>query len=119
MMRSRRAGPSAGAGAISMSFWWRRWMLQSRSPKCVTAPVRVARDLDLDVAGAGNPALHVEAGVAEGLPRLGGAALEGGLDLVRLGDGAHPPPAAPRDGLDEHPRALRQVAEEGARLLLA
>ena len=33
-----QVGGEGGSGAISMSFWWRRWILQSRSPKWVTAP---------------------------------------------------------------------------------
>ena len=36
---SRTTGSRCGAGAISMIFWWRRWMLQSRSPKSMTRPV--------------------------------------------------------------------------------
>ena len=35
----RTCGSRPGAGAISTSFWWRRWMLQSRSPRWLTAPV--------------------------------------------------------------------------------
>ena len=51
----RRSGP--GAGASSTSFWWRRWSEQSRSPRATTRPVRVAEQLDLDVARrAGSPA---------------------------------------------------------------
>jgi pyruvate carboxylase len=35
---ARSSGLTAGDGASSMSFWWRRWMLQSRSPRCTTLP---------------------------------------------------------------------------------
>ena len=77
----------------------------------------VAGDLHLDVAGAGHPALDVEAGVAEGLSGLRGAALEGGVYLGGLGDGAHAPSAAPSDGLDDHAGALGEIGEEGVRLL--
>ena len=39
---SRTAGSRCGAGAISTTFWWRRWMLQSRSPRWTTPAVLVA-----------------------------------------------------------------------------
>ena len=81
------------------------------------AAAGIARDLHLDVAGAGNPALDVEARVAETLFGLGGAALEGGVDLGGLGDGAHATAAPTGDGLDEHARSLGKVGEEGARFL--
>ena len=32
-----------GAGAISMTFWWRRWSEQSRSKRCTTLPSPSAR----------------------------------------------------------------------------
>ena len=41
-----------GAGASSMTFWWRRWTEQSRSNRCTHVAVRVGEDLDLDVARA-------------------------------------------------------------------
>ena len=112
-----QVGVEAGAGAISMIFWWRRWTLQSRSPKWVTAPPASPAICTSTWRARGDPPLDVEAGVAEGLPGLGGAALEGGIDLGGLGDGAHAAPAASGDSLDEHAGALGQVGEEGARLL--
>src|SRR5450830_1467841 len=41
-MRWRRPGPTAGLGASSMIFWWRRCTEQSRSPRCTTWPWRSA-----------------------------------------------------------------------------
>ena len=69
------------------------------------------------MSSAGNPALDVEAGIAEGLLRLGGAALEGGVDFGGFGDCAHAASTAAGDGLDEHAGALRKVSEESLRLL--
>ena len=37
-MRSRSAASTAGDGVSSTSFWWRRWMVQSRSPRWITFP---------------------------------------------------------------------------------
>ena len=37
-MASRSAGVSMGAGASSISFWWRRWMQHSLSPRWTTLP---------------------------------------------------------------------------------
>ena len=36
---ARSSGLTAGDGASSMSFWWRRWMLQSRSPRWMPWPL--------------------------------------------------------------------------------
>src|SRR5665647_2181212 len=40
---SRIAGSRFGAGAISITFWCRRWTEQSRSNRCTTSPVASAR----------------------------------------------------------------------------
>ena len=37
-VRASSSGESPGAGDSSMSFWWLRWTLQSRSPRCTTLP---------------------------------------------------------------------------------
>ena len=57
---SRTAGSRCGAGAISMIFWWRRWMLQSRSPRWTTSPLLVAEHLHLDVADCVDELLDVQ-----------------------------------------------------------
>ena len=42
-MALRRAGLRPGAGASSISFWFRRWTEQSRSPRWMVCPWRSAR----------------------------------------------------------------------------
>ena len=39
-MRSRKFGDSDGLGVTSTSFWLRRWIVHSRSPKWVSPPWR-------------------------------------------------------------------------------
>ena len=63
----------------SISFWWRRWAEQSRSPTHTHVAVGVADDLHLDVAGPGEVALDVALVAAEALERLGLGRLEGGV----------------------------------------
>ncbi len=54
------------------SFWCRRWMEQSRSPSATMATVGVTQQLDLDVSGALDVALQVDARRPERLERLAG-----------------------------------------------
>ena len=82
---------SAGDGDSSMSFWWRRWIEHSRSPRWITDAVLVAEDLELDVARRLDVLLDVDVAHAERRFRL---ALRG-LDRVRqLARRAHDPHAA-------------------------
>ena len=37
-IRSRKGGVSDGLGATSISFWLRRWIVHSRSPKWLRPP---------------------------------------------------------------------------------
>jgi hypothetical protein len=53
-----------------MTFWWRRWIEQSRSPRWIVVAVLVGDDLDLDVARVGQVALEVDGRVAEELLAL-------------------------------------------------
>ena len=69
------------------------------------AAVPVAKDLDLDVARAGDQALGVERTVAEGARRLRPAAGEGLGDLGLAAHGAHAASAAARDRLEHDRRA--------------
>ena len=55
-----------GAGAISITFWWRRCTEQSRSNRWTTFAVRVAQDLDLDVARPDQELLQEEVALPEG-----------------------------------------------------
>ncbi len=73
---SHRASPASrasmmGQGLSSMSFWWRRWIEQSRSTEVDDVAVLVAEDLHLDVLGVLDVLLEIDAAVAEGLLRLG------------------------------------------------
>ena len=71
-MRSRCSSPMPGAGASSITFWWRRCMEQSRSPRWMALPLRVGQHLEFHVARPGEEFLHVQPRVAE--RRLGLAA---------------------------------------------
>ena len=50
LSRARSSASSAGDGDSSSTFWWRRWIEQSRSPSATHRAVRVGQELDLDVA---------------------------------------------------------------------
>ena len=54
-----------GAGASSSTFWWRRWVEQSRSHRCSTVPWRVGHDLHLDVPAVLDVPLDQDGVVAE------------------------------------------------------
>jgi hypothetical protein len=54
-----------GEGHSSMTFWWRRWIEHSRSPRCTHAAVPIAQDLELDVARPLDVLLEVDGGVAK------------------------------------------------------
>ena len=99
-MRSRSASSTAGAGDSSMSFWWRRWTEQSRSPRWIELPWRVGEDLDLDVARVGQVALEVDRRVGEELLALARGALEGLLQLGLVERDAEALAAAAARGLD-------------------
>ena len=77
----------------------------------------VAEKLDLDVPGAPDQFLDVQAAVAERALGLGPAALPGLLDLVRRGDDAGSAAASAGNRLDDHRLAVAQAGEELARLL--
>ena len=86
------------------------------------AAVTVAKDLDLDVPGAGDQALGIERAVAKGALRLRLATGEGFGDLGLAAHCAHAASAAARDRFqhdrradrrEERPRRL-DVADDGA-----
>ena len=79
----------------------------------------VAGHLHLDVAGALDQALGVEAGLAEGGQGLAAGGGIGLGDVAGLPHDAHAPAAAAGHGLDDHRRALRQGGEEGLDVGLA
>src|SRR5579871_5448133 len=103
-MLRRNSAPSPGAGASSMTFWWRRWIEQSRSNRSIAWPCRSAKtwistwhrfDVFLDQ--------HVLIGKgALGLAPGGG---KGGAKFLGVGDDAHAAAAAAGDRLDQHRKA--------------
>ena len=100
-MRTRVASSRAGDGPSSISFWWRRCTEQSRSPRTSTPPV-VGEHLHLDMAGADDGLLEVHPAVAERRQRLGRGDAVGVLDVGRVGDEPHAPPAASGGRLEQH-----------------
>ena len=65
-IRARSSASTTGEGASSITFWWRRWRLHSRSPRWTQRAVRVGEHLHLDVARALEVALDEQPVVAEG-----------------------------------------------------
>jgi hypothetical protein len=57
---ARCFGVMPGAGASSTTFWWRRCIEQSRSPRWMALPWPSAEHLDLDVARVLQEFLHVD-----------------------------------------------------------
>ena len=76
----------------------------------------VAHELDLDVPGPGDEALHVERAVAEGRGRLPRAGRHRRIQVLGPRDRSHPPPTTPGDGLHHHGRTLAERGQEGVRL---
>ena len=74
LLASRRA-----EGASSMSFWWRRWIEHSRSPRCTTLPLLSAITWISMWRGLVDVLLDVDVGHAEGGLGLGlgGAVVRG------------------------------------------
>jgi hypothetical protein len=92
-----------GAGASSITFWWRRCKEHSRSKQMHGVRVPVAEDLHFDMARAGDVFLdqHMRSLPKAGL-RLALRAFERGLEIGVLVDAAHALAAAARDRLDEN-----------------
>jgi hypothetical protein len=88
-----------------MTFWCRRWIEQSRSPRWTMLPWRVAEHLDLDVARPDDRALEVHGVVAERAAGLALGAVERGGELGRALHQAHALAAAAGRGLDHHREA--------------
>ena len=103
---ARSSASTAGEGASSRIFWWRRWSEQSRSPRWTHGAVGVGEDLHLDVAGAVDQPLEVDAAVAErgARPPAGPPRCASG-ERRRRAHGAHAAPAAARGGLHEQREA--------------
>ena len=63
-------GVRPGAGASSTSFWWRRWVEQSRSPSATMAPWLSPSSWTSTWRRALDVVLEVDRSIAEGLDRL-------------------------------------------------
>ena len=100
----RRGAPAstAGDGVSSRTFWWRRWIEQSRSPRWTPVAVRVEQDLDLDVARRPRRAARGSAGRRRRRPAPRGARRRARRrEPLEVADDAHPLAAAAGRGLDE------------------
>ena len=108
---------SAGDGDSSISFWWRRWIEHSRSPRCTTVAVLVAEHLELDVPRRLDVLLDVD--VADAERRLGLAlrGLDGVRQLAGRAHDAHAAAAAAGGRLDDD--RIADLLGELERLLLA
>ena len=94
-----------GAGAISMTFWCRRWIEQSRSNRCITWPWAVGQDLHLDVPRTADGLLDERRRIAEGALGLAHRGLDRLPQPGRVVDPAHAAAAAAGDRLDEDRKA--------------
>ena len=107
LARARRS--SAGDGASSISFWWRRWIEHSRSPRCDRVAVLVGEDLDLDVARALDVPLQVHVAGCR-TPACASAARRRAAapsSCALLVDDLHAAPAAAGRRLEDHREADR------------
>ena len=103
MRRRCVAASRPGAGASSTSFWWRRWVEQSRSPEGHDGAVGVTQQLHLDVAAALDVVLQVDAGRSpNACERLARGRGHGRRQVGRIVDAAHAAAAAAGRGLDQH-----------------
>ena len=91
-----------GAGASSITFWWRRCSEQSRSKRCTHIAVRVGEDLHLDVARREHVFLDQHARIAEGRSSPRAARFRARHRTRRPVDAAHALAAAARHRLDQH-----------------
>ena len=101
----RRRSDRPGAGASSITFWWRRWSEAVALVEMDHVAMAVGEDLDLDVARPGDQLLEQDTIIAEGAGRLA-LRREQRLGEVGLGvDGAHALAAAAGDRLDQQGKA--------------
>ena len=117
-MAARRSGVMPGAGASSTTFWWRRWIEQSRSNRWTNLPWRSAKTWISMWRGAGEIAFDQHTGRRRrrrGL-RLGRGTSASANWLGAL-DHPHSLAAAAGAGLDEHGIAdagrLRRASRAG------
>ncbi len=103
-----------GAGAISTTFWWRRWIEQSPLEQVHDVALGVSQDLHLDVAGAHHGLLDEHRRIAESALRLAHRRAERLGQLVGRVDAAHAATTATGDSLHEDREAdLVGTGDEG------
>ena len=100
-MDSRRSGSSAGEGASSTTFWWRRWIEHSLSKRCKTLPCESPMTCTSTWRGFLDQLLQKHRPVPErglGLPTRPPYGL---YEVLIVCDGPHPASPAPGAGLDQ------------------
>ena len=95
-IRSRSSAMTAGDGASSMSFWWRRCTRAVALAQVDRVAVAIAEHLDLDVAGMLDEPLEDQRGVAEGAAGLAPRAASASANSAgaRTSRMPRPPPPA-------------------------
>ena len=101
-MAARTSSVMPGAGASSMTFWWRRCSEQSRSNRCTTLPWRSPKTCTSIWRGACDVFLQQHAVVAEGGGGLAPAGGQRGVEILGALDPAHALAAAAGHRLDQH-----------------
>ena len=119
MRRRRVAGRTAGDGVSSRTFWWRRWIEQSRSPRWTPWPWPSNSTWTSTWRGPSTSRSRTSRSspnAASGLASRGREAL---LERGRGPDDAHALAATARGGLDEHWQPDRgRLADEGRVVLV-
>ena len=110
-----------GAGASSITFWWRRCKRAIALEQVDDIAVAVAEDLHLDMARGGDPLLQQHFIIAKARLGLALAAFEAGGEVFRRIHLAHALAAAACDRLDQHGIAngLGFLGQSFHRLVLA
>ena len=105
---ARTSAGMPGAGASSITFWWRRCRLQSRSNRCTTLPCVVAKDLNFDVARVGDVFLDQTGRIAKAAAASRWAVSSACRKVAGVDDKSHALAAAASPRLDQH-----RIADRG------
>ena len=113
-MRRAQLGRDAGDGASSISFWWRRWIEQSRSPRWTIVPCSSPNTWTSTWRGAEQRALDQETARRRRRSPPRRAADERRRQLLRLAHEPHAAPAAAgarldHDGIADPPGLLGEA----------
>ena len=100
--RRRSSSARPGAGASSMTFWWRRWREQSRVPSAHTVPCASARICTSTCRPPSTYGSTKTSPSPKALAASARAAVQLGVQVGEFADDAHAAPAAARRGLDQH-----------------